>query len=114
DRLPARGLQPLLDRGRDQLRPALACAAVARLGGDEHVVGAGECLADGAFAVAPAVQGRRVDGAPARGHGLADERHVVGGEPVGAEADAGDVDAGESVRGHWLSGTNWLAMNVAP
>jgi hypothetical protein len=103
DRLGAQRPQALLDLGPQHLGAALAGTAVAALGGDEHVLGGAiERLADGALAVAAAVQVRGVDVAYAGGHGFADEGHVPGrsGEPVGAQADAGHVDAGESEVGH--------------
>ena len=98
DRVGAQGAQALLDLRADDLRPALARAAVAALGGDEHVLGdARQCLPDRPLALALAVQVRGVDVAHAGGHGLADERHVLGcgREAVGAEADAGHLDACE-------------------
>lgn len=98
DRLGAQRAQALLDLRPEHLRPALA-RAVAAFGGDEHVLGDTlERLADRALALAAGVEVCGVDVAHARGHGIADERHVLGrgGQTIGAHADTGHVNAGES------------------
>ena len=102
DRVGAQRPQALLDLRPEHLRPAFA-ATVAALGGDEHVLGAAvERLADRALALAAGVEVRGVDVAHAGVDGRADEVHVRGGQAVGAEADAWDVDAGESEGLHRL------------
>jgi hypothetical protein len=102
DRVEAQRAQALLDLRPKHIRPPLA-RAVAPFGGDEHVLGgAVERLADRALTLPAGVQVRGVDVANARGHRLADERHMLGrgGQTIGAQADTGHVDAGESERVH--------------
>ena len=106
DRVGAQRAQALLDLPREHVGPALA-RPVAALGRDEHVVAtARERLADRALALAAAVEVCGVDVPHARGHGLAHEVHVLGRgrEAVGAEADPGDVDAGEPEAVHLTEG----------
>jgi predicted NBD/HSP70 family sugar kinase len=106
DRLGPQRAQTLLDLRLEHLRPTLA-RAVAALGGDEHVLGgAVERLADRALALAARVQVRSVDVAHARGHGPADERHMLGrgGQTVRAQAEAGHVEAGKPEAGHAVEG----------
>src|SRR5829696_4163222 len=99
DRVRAQRAQALLDLGLQHLGPALAGAAVAALGRDEDVVArALERLADRALALAARVEVRGVDVAHPRGDGVADEGRVDRAQAVGAEADPGDVDAGEAER----------------
>jgi hypothetical protein len=49
---------------------------------------------------------KTVDVAHTSGHSLADEDHMPagGGKTIGANADAGHVDAGKSVGGHAVQG----------
>jgi hypothetical protein len=103
DRVGPQRAQALLDLGAEDLGATLA-GAVAALGGDEDVAGVDpvERGTDRLLARAARVQVGGVDVPHAGGDRLADEGDVLagGGQPVGPEADAGDLVIGESQRGH--------------